>query len=122
MKVVTDHGNDEFGDFKLILLGMLDTYGYEKTILAIAKHLIEQDLCNTTHELYRRSSKGVRTNLFSCGLCRTPFSSDSSDGSNAMVVFFCTHGFHRRCLGERNTNCPLCTNRAKEKLPATKKK
>lgn len=32
-KVLSDNGDQEFGDFKLIILRMLGTYGYEKRIL-----------------------------------------------------------------------------------------
>lgn len=32
-KLLSDSGNQEFGDFKLIILKMLSTYGYEKRIL-----------------------------------------------------------------------------------------
>lgn len=32
-KLLSDSGNQEFGDFKLTILKMLGTYGYEKRIL-----------------------------------------------------------------------------------------
>lgn len=32
-KLLSDNGSQEFGDFKLTILGMLGTYGYERTIL-----------------------------------------------------------------------------------------
>lgn len=32
-KLLSDNGNQEFGDFKLTILGMLGTYGFERRIL-----------------------------------------------------------------------------------------
>lgn len=32
-KLLSDNGNQEFGDFKLTILGMLGTYGFERIIL-----------------------------------------------------------------------------------------
>lgn len=34
-KLLSDNGNQEFGDFKLTILKMLGTYGYEKRILVL---------------------------------------------------------------------------------------
>jgi hypothetical protein len=104
LKIVSDHGNDEFGDFKLIILGMLDTYGYEKTILQIANHLMEQDLHNATRELFKKRSKGQRHRTEACNVCMLPLDSDKS---TAVAIFFCDHGFHKRCLADKNT-CPIC--------------
>jgi len=39
-KLLSDNGNQEFGDFKLTILKMLGTYGYEKRILVCTSHSI----------------------------------------------------------------------------------
>jgi hypothetical protein len=38
-KLLSDNGSQEFGDFKATILGMLGTYGYERTILVFSLHL-----------------------------------------------------------------------------------
>lgn len=37
-KLLSDNGSQEFGDFKLTILGMLGTYGFERRILVCAKY------------------------------------------------------------------------------------
>lgn len=34
-KILYDNGNQEFGDFKFTILGILGTYGFEKRILVL---------------------------------------------------------------------------------------
>ncbi|GJS78545.1 hypothetical protein Tco_0728426 [Tanacetum coccineum] len=43
MKLLSDNGNQDFGDFKATILGMLGTYDYEKRILNTPTSLIEDD-------------------------------------------------------------------------------
>ncbi|KAK6123625.1 hypothetical protein DH2020_042624 [Rehmannia glutinosa] len=43
LKLLSDNGNQEFGDFKLTILGMLGTYDFERRILDTAKSLIDDD-------------------------------------------------------------------------------
>ena len=40
-KLLSDNGNQEFGDFKVTILGMLGTYGFERRILVClsSKHI-----------------------------------------------------------------------------------
>ena len=38
MKLLSDNGNQEFGDFKATILGMLGTYDFEKRILVRKLH------------------------------------------------------------------------------------
>lgn len=37
-KLLSDNGSQEFGDFKLTILGMLGTYGFERRILVCIHH------------------------------------------------------------------------------------
>ncbi|KAL0375716.1 UNVERIFIED_CONTAM: Vacuolar protein sorting-associated protein 8 [Sesamum calycinum] len=55
-KLLSDNGNQEFGDFKLTILGMLGTYDFERRILDAAKSLIEDDTYYTMSLL----RKGLR--------------------------------------------------------------
>ena len=59
-KIVKDHGKDEFGDFKTVILGMLDTYTYEDTILKIANKLVLKDSYTAYKEFIKSNSKGIR--------------------------------------------------------------
>ena len=39
-KLLSDNGTQEFGDFKLTILGMLGTYGFERRILVCVYNLL----------------------------------------------------------------------------------
>lgn len=39
-KIITEHGKDDFGDFRHTIFGMLDTYNYEQNIYQTANSLI----------------------------------------------------------------------------------
>ena len=39
-KLLSDNGSQEFGDFKLTILGMLGTYGFERRILVCAQYCV----------------------------------------------------------------------------------
>lgn len=41
LKLLSDNGNQEFGDFKLTILGMLGTYDFERRILVRLLYLVE---------------------------------------------------------------------------------
>jgi len=47
-KIVSDNGSDEFGDFKFIILEILDNYTFERAILHTANRLIERDMQSNT--------------------------------------------------------------------------
>lgn len=59
-KIVKDHGGDEFGDFKSVILGMLDSYTYEQMILQLANKLIINDTFSAQKQLIKLRSKAVR--------------------------------------------------------------
>jgi len=44
LKIVRDHGGDEFQDFKTIILDMMDTFSYEKGISFTFMHLLKERL------------------------------------------------------------------------------
>ena len=122
-KIVNDHGTEEWADFKLVILGMLDTYTYEKSILQIANHLINQDLFNTTRDLYKKRSKALRTKVSLCNACQTRVAiheqSNSKTAASTFLVFFCGHVYHKSCLTEKSTSqtyCPQCSSIKKKEV------
>ncbi len=112
-KIVGDHGNDEFGDFKFIIVEILDTYSFERAILHTANRLIERDMHEATRNLFHKRAKGYRVKPTSCGLCSHPLNplksaqtiksnsnnnNNSNNDPNASVIFFCGHSFHKQCI------------------------
>lgn len=108
-KIVKEHGDNELGDFKPIILSMLDTYTYEKEILKIANHLIENDTNSAIMELKKKRTKGYKPKSKECGICNTSILYSSIP----IIIFFCGHSFHQSCInfnGEINQVCPFCNH------------
>ncbi|KAI9182668.1 hypothetical protein LWI28_027684 [Acer negundo] len=63
-KLLSDNGSQEFGDFKLTILGMLGTYGFERRILDIAKSLIEDDTFYNMSLLKKGASHGYPPEVY----------------------------------------------------------
>ncbi|XP_068669658.1 uncharacterized protein [Aristolochia californica] len=118
-KLLSDNGTHEFGDFKLTILGMLGTYGYERRILDTAKSLIEDDTFYTMSLLRKGASHGYAPQSFTCCICGSILSKDASTSS--IRVFGCGHASHLRCEYLENgvldkesfLGCPICMPKKK---------
>lgn len=112
-KLLSDNGNQEFGDFKFTILKMLGTYGYERRILDTAKSLIEDDTFYTLSLLKKGASHAYAPQDWSCCICGCSLTKDSS--SMGIRVFNCGHSTHLHCEseneshnGELSVGCPIC--------------
>ncbi|EGG24943.1 RING zinc finger-containing protein [Cavenderia fasciculata] len=113
-KIVNDHGSDEFGDFKAIITGMLDTCTFETSILHTANQLIQNDMYNTTRSYIRQRSKAYSPVMRKCVMCSRPIGDFPASSNNQqvpldlVVVFQCNHAIHSTCMGKHSA-CPLCS-------------
>ncbi|KAF9600812.1 hypothetical protein IFM89_012551 [Coptis chinensis] len=112
-KLLSDNSSQVFGDFKLIILGMLGTYGFEKRILDTAKSLIEDDTFYTMSLLKKGASHGYAPQNLLCHICSSPLTKESS--ASGIRVFSCGHTTHLWCeLQESESSngyeggCPVC--------------
>uniref|UniRef100_M4F8J8 RING-type domain-containing protein n=1 Tax=Brassica campestris TaxID=3711 RepID=M4F8J8_BRACM len=109
-KLLSDNGTQEFGDFKLTILGMLGTYGFERRILDTAKSLIEEDTFYTMSLLKKGASQGYAPRSLLCCICNCPLTKTFS--TLRVRVFNCGHATHLQCeVSESETSssgCPVC--------------
>ncbi|XVE77336.1 hypothetical protein DITRI_Ditri13aG0054400 [Diplodiscus trichospermus] len=120
-KLLSDNGTQEFGDFKLTILGMLGTYGFERRILDTAKSLIEDDTFYTMKLLKKGASHGYAPRSLLCCICNTLLTKNSS--SFRVRVFSCGHATHLQCeLLEHeassrgvSSGCPVCLPKKKSR-------
>jgi len=123
-KIVKDHGKDEFGDFKFIILGMLDTYTYETTILKIVNKLITRDMFSAENDLVKKRTRGLRPTNRRCSMCSRSFL-DKTESN--LVIFHCGHSYHKTCIPVqsdtgKSLNCPICTGSTMtDRTPTSKK-
>ncbi|KAL5572209.1 hypothetical protein UlMin_021806 [Ulmus minor] len=113
-KLLSDNGNQEFGDFKLTILGMLGTYGFERRILDTAKSLIEDDTFYTMSLLKKGASHGYAPRGQVCCICNGLLTKNSS--RSGIRVFSCGHATHIQCealdngsaISSSSSGCPVC--------------
>uniref|UniRef100_A0A2P2L9D6 Uncharacterized protein MANES_01G240000 n=1 Tax=Rhizophora mucronata TaxID=61149 RepID=A0A2P2L9D6_RHIMU len=129
-KLLSDNGNQEFGDFKITILGMLGSYGFERRILDTAKSVIEDDTFYTMRLLRKGASHGYAPRNLECCICNCLLTKDLS--AFHVRVFSCGHAAHLECeLLETESSsrsslpgCPVCmpkkntqTAKSKSALP-----
>ncbi|XP_028795790.1 vacuolar protein sorting-associated protein 8 homolog isoform X2 [Neltuma alba] len=125
-KLLSDNGSQEFGDFKLTILGMLGTYGFERRILDAAKSLIEDDTFYTMSLLKKGASHGYAPRSIVCCICNSLLTKNSV--SSGVRVFNCGHATHLHCealdvdlLGRGSqSGCPVCMPTQKFQQPKSK--
>lgn len=115
MKLLSDNGHQEFGDFKATILGMLGTYDFEKRILDTAKSLIEDDTYYTMRLLKKGASHGHGPQSLVCCICNCLLTKDTS--ASGIRVYSCGHASHLHCVppGTRRGGggCPICMSKKK---------
>ncbi|GAB2291147.1 hypothetical protein Dimus_025404 [Dionaea muscipula] len=118
-KLLFQNSSQEFGDFKLTILGILGRYGFERRILDTAKSLIEDDTFYTMSLLKKGASHGYAPRSVLCCICSCPFSKTSS--TSGIRVFSCGHAAHLQCELQENDassrgtfpRCPICMPKRK---------
>ncbi|KAL3517335.1 hypothetical protein ACH5RR_024237 [Cinchona calisaya] len=114
LKLLSDNGSQEFGDFKPTILGMLGTYDFERRILDTAKSLIEDDTYYTMSLLKKGASHGYAPRGLTCCVCNVLLTKSSH--SSSVQVFSCGHAMHAHCelqedeasVGGSSSGCPIC--------------
>nr|XP_043626179.1 vacuolar protein sorting-associated protein 8 homolog [Erigeron canadensis] len=115
MKLLSDNGSQEFGDFKATILGLLGTYDFERRILDTARSLIEDDAYYTMSLLKRGASHGHGPRSLVCCICNCLL-------TTAIRVYNCGHASHLHCeipASHRalSTGCPICMPKKKGSVP-----
>ena len=110
------------GDIRQLIMGLLDNYTYETTLLRIGTRLLQGDVHGLLLQRCRMSVRGVALRG-SCGKggsgqrctsCRQPL---GQGDSSAILAFHCRHAFHMRCISTQDY-CIACRPSAPLVLPA----
>eukprot|EP00727_Mastigamoeba_balamuthi_P005560 m51a1_g1623 hypothetical protein (1476) ;mRNA; f:246378-250914 len=88
-KVLRDHGGDEFGQFRSVVLGMLEAHTYERGLLVTVNKLLAKDAFHATEARLRLGQRAFPTGDRRCSACRAPLQVASS-----IIVFNCGHALH----------------------------
>jgi hypothetical protein len=92
-KILAEHGNHPFGDFRATILNMLSAYGYERAILRTAKQLIEDDTFYNVGALRRGYAHAYAPITSTCCICGLKLDDVNTPGrsSNTGEVINGTH-------------------------------
>lgn len=109
-QIMDDYKNDDFGTFKPIVLGMLESLSFEKRILDSTTHMLQEDVFDSV-EMYLHSRKRATAlrPVTVCDFCGfnllTPVSSGKLPTTD-VVLFKCGHQYHARCY--KKDYCEKC--------------
>ncbi|XP_067838015.1 vacuolar protein sorting-associated protein 8 homolog isoform X2 [Heptranchias perlo] len=103
-KIVLDPGYSmgKYGEVKDLVLGMLDAFVYEQTLLETTKNILNHDLHWSLSNLRATVNRGLKPNHKICGIC-TKCYNDRLGLGEQIIVFSCGHVYHSSCL--RSKNC-----------------
>nr|XP_006819234.1 PREDICTED: vacuolar protein sorting-associated protein 8 homolog [Saccoglossus kowalevskii] len=89
------YSSGKFGDMKELILGMLDTYNYEKTLLKTTNNLLNHDLHGSLVNLTMAVNKGLAAKDDNCHVCSKPH---TDQDQQSVCIFSCGHAYHTLCL------------------------
>ncbi|KAM9305967.1 vacuolar protein sorting-associated protein 8 homolog [Gastrophryne carolinensis] len=91
------YGRGKLGEIQGLVLGMLDTFNYEQTLLETTTSLLNQDLHWSLRNLKASVTKALAPKQDHCCICLQPYKK-RQDGSDELLVFSCGHLYHSLCL------------------------
>jgi len=99
-KIMQDrtYNSGKFGEIKDLILGMLDTYNYELTLLKTTNNLLGKDLHGQYYQEKKILTQGFSPSTNLCYLCGRTFSLKNTGERNEMILFRCGHVYHHTCL------------------------
>ncbi|KAG1714892.1 Vacuolar protein sorting-associated protein 8 [Nymphon striatum] len=123
-KIMKDpaYSGGKLGEIRDMIMGMLETYSYEQTLLHLTNNLLCSDLHNRLSNLHTIANKGYVSHSNKCSLCHKSFLSAGSQ----VIIFRCGHSFHASCIQDNEPNlkplfgqemwfCYLCRKPTKQK-------
>ncbi|KAK2552517.1 Vacuolar protein sorting-associated protein 8-like protein [Acropora cervicornis] len=129
-KIMQDptYNTGKFGEIKELILGMLDTYSYESTLLKTTNKLLAGDLHSSLSNLKRQSVHSFIPKSFRCAICHRVFIEEFDSGQrDDLIVYRCGHVYHAECMAgtsgaEGNWICLLCNKTGLSRLSSGKGK
>ncbi|KAK2188200.1 hypothetical protein NP493_140g01015 [Ridgeia piscesae] len=121
-RIMQDPGycSGRFGEIRELVLGMFDTYNYEKTLLHTCCNLLNHDVHRQLVSLTQTARHAIVPRRDTCQLCRKPLHVGLSDN---VICFRCGHMYHEACLespgccervdGEQQWTCYKCSSRGR---------
>ncbi|XP_036099837.1 vacuolar protein sorting-associated protein 8 homolog isoform X7 [Molossus molossus] len=98
------YGKGKLGEIQGLILGMLDTCNYEKTLLETTTSLLNQDLHWSLCNLRSSVTRGLNPKQDYCSICLQQYKR-RQEMADEIIVFSCGHLYHSFCL--QNKECTI---------------
>ncbi|XP_060028078.1 vacuolar protein sorting-associated protein 8 homolog isoform X2 [Erinaceus europaeus] len=98
------YGKGKLGEIQGLILGMLDTFNYEQTLLETTTSLLNQDLHWSLCNLRASVTRGLNPKQDYCSVCLQQYKRHQ-EMSDEIIVFSCGHLYHSFCL--QNKECTI---------------
>ncbi|XP_053326950.1 vacuolar protein sorting-associated protein 8 homolog isoform X2 [Spea bombifrons] len=95
------YGRGKLGEIQGLVLGMLDTFNYERTLLETTTNLLNQDLHWSLRNLKSSIARALVPKQDYCCVCLQQYKR-RQEASDEIIVFSCGHLYHSLCLLGKN--------------------
>ncbi|KQK79932.1 hypothetical protein AAES_221929 [Amazona aestiva] len=90
------YGKGKLGEIQGLVLGMLDTFNYEQTLLETTTNLLNHDLHWSLCNLRASVTRGLTPKQDYCCICLQQYKRQET--ADEIIVFSCGHLYHSLCL------------------------
>ncbi|CAJ1066529.1 vacuolar protein sorting-associated protein 8 homolog [Xyrichtys novacula] len=95
------YGTGKLAEIQGLILGMLDTFNYEQTLLETTTSLLNHDLHWSLAHLHAAVTKGLHPRQDYCYICLQHYKR-RQDSFEEIIVFSCGHLYHFQCLQQKD--------------------
>lgn len=96
------YGKGKLAEIQGLILGMLETFNYEQTLLETTTNLLNSDLHWSLSHLRKAVSKGLHPRQDHCNICLQQYKR-RQESEEEIVIFSCGHLYHCQCLQRKET-------------------
>uniref|UniRef100_A0A673FXB4 Vacuolar protein sorting-associated protein 8 homolog n=1 Tax=Sinocyclocheilus rhinocerous TaxID=307959 RepID=A0A673FXB4_9TELE len=118
------YGKGKLAELQGLILGMLETFNYEQTLLETTTNLLNSDLHWSLSHLRKAVSRGLHPRQYHCNICLQQYKR-RQESEEEIIIFSCGHLYHCQCLQRKEVgvlserqyswSCYKCTSN-QEKL------
>ncbi|XP_047458878.1 vacuolar protein sorting-associated protein 8 homolog isoform X2 [Mugil cephalus] len=95
------YGKGKLAEVQCLILGMLDTFNYEQTLLETTTSLLNHDLHWSLAHLRAAVTRGLHPRQDCCNICLQHYKG-KQDSAEEIIVFSCGHLYHLQCLQQKD--------------------
>lgn len=95
------YGKGKLAEIQGLILGMLDTFNYEQTLLETTTSLLNHDLHWSLAHLHSSVKRGLHPRQDCCNICLQQYKR-RQDSTDEIIVFSCGHLYHLQCLQQKD--------------------